>query len=132
MAAASVSSSSFSHDKSDEESLTDRSNFCTAKLNPNNTVVVSVKTRKINANVKGCGRENRLGRLSRAFLSPAVVQSRSLCFFFSKNPFSSLFPSAMLNCKSFSHREKRESLPLRHLTRKNFNDNNFSSSLFTK
>ena len=101
MAAASVSSSSFSHDKSDEESLTDRSNFCTAKLNPNNTVVVSVKTRKINANVKGCGRENRLGRLSRAFLSPAVVQSLSLCFFFFlKILFQVCFPRL---CLTVSH-----------------------------
>ena len=74
MAAPSVSSS-FSHEESDdEESSVDDSSLYPDKLDPSNSVIVNVKTRKIAASsLKGSGRENRLGSLSSAFPSSAAV-----------------------------------------------------------
>ena len=71
--AAPSDSSSVSHEESDnEESSTDDSSFFPSKLDPSNSVVATVKTRKITArSVKDSGREKRLGRQSSAFPSPA-------------------------------------------------------------
>ena len=70
----SSSISSFSCDESDGGTLSDDCNFCGTKLDPNN-LVINVKTRKITARcvAAGCGRENRLGKWSGAFPSPAIV-----------------------------------------------------------
>ena len=58
---------SFSYTESDAEESSDDSYR-------SNSVVVSVKTRKITGSVKDSGRENRLGRQPIAFPSPAILQ----------------------------------------------------------
>ena len=63
----STSVSSFSY--VDDGTPSDDCSFCGAELDPNN-LVINVETRKITARcvAAGCGRENRLGKWSGAFI----------------------------------------------------------------